>query len=490
MTAPARRSALLAALLLPLALACAGAPPSSGPPAGPAAAPSPAAAPDGDASAPGPGAPAPGPGGAPVPRPPPPTVTLTAREAAVADAVDRLAPEAIGFLERVVNVNSGTMNHAGVREVGRLFGERLAALGLDTTWVPMPVEVNRAGHLFAERRGGDGPTILLIGHLDTVFERHDPFQRYEEPGDGTARGPGVADMKGGNVVILLALEALQAAGALDGMNVIVALTGDEEETGKPLTIARAPLLAAARRSDAALGFEGGVGGRNSATVARRGFTEWRVETTAPGGHSSGIFGARAGAGAAFEAARILNAFYTKLRGEEHLTFGAGILLGGTQVEYDPETDRGTAFGKTNVIPVRVVMAGDLRTLTTAQLERAKRRMRRIVDDHLPHAGAEIEFRDSYPPMAPAPGNLALLSVLDGVSRDLGLGPVQAVDPGRRGAADISFAAQHAPALGGLGVVGSGAHSPRETVDLASIPVMAKRTALLLLRLSRDGVPAP
>lgn len=418
----------------------------------------------------------------PVPAP----VGLSAVEADIAAEVDRLTPAAVQFLEQIVNVNSGTMNHEGVREVGRMFELELEALGMKTSWIPMPDEVNRAGHLFAETAGSSGATVLLIGHLDTVYESDSPFQRYEDLGGGSARGPGVSDMKGGDVVILLALQALHAAGELDDLDLIVALLGDEEETGDPLTISRRELVEAARRSDAALGFEGGVGGLQSATVARRGFTDWQLVVKGIRGHSSVIFNDKYGAGAAFEAARILGAFYDQLRGEENLTFGAGILVGGTTVEYDPETDRGTAFGKTNVIPQTVIAAGDLRTLTHEQLERAMDRMRAIVSDNLPRTEAQIFFRDSYPPMAPTAGNLELLDKLDQVSRDLGMGPIEAVDPGKRGAADISFAAQHTAALGGLGVVGRGAHTPDETVELGSIPVMAKRAALLVHRL---GTPS-
>ncbi len=414
------------------------------------------------------------------------TIGLSAIEAKIAAEVDQLTPAAVRFLEQVVNVNSGTMNHAGVREVGEMFQLEFDALGMHTTWIPMPEEVNRAGHLFAETAGGAGATVLLIGHLDTVYEIDSPFQRYEDLGGGSARGPGVSDMKGGDVVILLALQALHAAGELDDLNVIVALLGDEEETGDPLTISRQHLVEASRRSDAALGFEGGVGGLQSATVARRGFTDWRLEVKGTRGHSSVIFSDRYGAGAAFEAARILSAFYDQLRGEENLTFGAGILVGGTTVEFDAETDRGTAFGKTNVIPQTVIVAGDLRTLTQDQLERAMNGMRAIVSGNLPRTEAEIFFRESYPPMAPTAENLELLARLDQVSRDLLMGPIEAVDPGMRGAADISFAAQYTAALGGLGVVGRGAHTPDESVDLHSIPVMAKRAALLVRRL---GTPA-
>lgn len=411
---------------------------------------------------------------------------LTPVERQIAAAVEARSDEAIAFLDEIVNVNSGTMSPDGVRTVGRMFRSQLDALGFETRWIDMPPEMGRAGHLFAELDRGTGKRVLLVGHLDTVYESDSPFQTFEQLDDDRARGPGVADMKGGDVVILYALRALKDAGALDSARIIVALMGDEESPGDPLEIARAPLYEAARRSDAALGFEGGVGGPNSATVARRGFTGWTLEVTARRGHSSVIFSDRYGSGAIFEAARILNRFYEDLRGEENLTFGAGLILGGTAVSYDGEHDRGEAFGKTNVIPQAVTVAGDLRTLTFEQLDRAREAMREIVEESLPGASATIRFKDSYPPMAPTDGNYALLAFLDQVSRDLGMGPIEAVDPGRRGAADISFAAQYTDALGGLGVVGTGSHTPDETVDLSSIEVMTKRAALLVYRLSREA----
>ena len=410
---------------------------------------------------------------------------LTAEERRISASVDERSAEAIAFLHRITDINSGTMNPPGVREVGRMFEAELAELGFETRWIEMPPEMGRAGHLFAEIDGGSGKRVLLIGHLDTVYESDSPFQRFEMLEDGQARGPGVADMKGGDVVILYALRALADAGVLENARIVVALLGDEEATGDPLTISRADLYDAARRSDAALGFEGGVGGLNSATVARRGFTGWTLDVTATRGHSSVIFSNKYGAGAIFEAARILNRFYEDMRGEENLTFGAGLILGGTSVDYDAQHDRGEAFGKTNVIPQSVTVAGDLRALTFDQLESAKARMRTIVAESLPKATGTIRFRDSYPPMAPTEGNYALLQVLDGVSQDLGFGPIEAVDPGRRGAADISFAAQYTDALGGLGVMGSGAHTPSETVDLESIGVMTKRAALLVHRLAQE-----
>lgn len=406
---------------------------------------------------------------------------LSPLERRIVESVDAGTPAAIAFLEEVVNINSGTMHVEGVRAVGQAFRAQLDALGFATRWIPL-ADVQRAGHLFAERSGASGKRLLLIGHLDTVFEQDSPFQRFERAGS-LAKGPGVEDMKGGNVVMLLALQALHATGALEGAQIIVALTGDEEDTGDPLTISRGDLVAAARRSDVALGFEGGVGGTGTATVARRGFTGWTLRVSGTPAHSSQIFREDLGSGAIYEAARILTAFHEELRGEAYLTFNPGVILGGTAVEFDAMRSRGTAFGKTNVIAEHAMVAGDLRFISEEQRERAKTRMRSIVARHLPRTTAEIAFEDSYPAMAPTPANFALLQQLDQVSRDLGFGPVAAVDPGRRGAADVSFVAPIVQAsLDGLGIVGDGGHTVGETADLTTIPLMAKRAALLMYRL--------
>lgn len=407
---------------------------------------------------------------------------LDAVERDIVDAVDARAGEAAAFLESVVDVNSGTMNFAGVREVGERFAERLEELGFEARWIPMPDSVNRAGHLFATREGPPGSTrFLLIGHLDTVFEPDDAFQAFERSGE-TATGPGVVDMKGGDVAMVLALQALHAVGALADATVTVALIGDEESAGLPLSVARADLVAAGEDSDVALGFEGGDPDR--AVVARRGSSAWTLEVAGRRGHSSRIFSEEAGSGAIFEAARILHRFHEEVRGPEYLTFNAGVIVGGTDVTYDAEANRGTAFGKTNVVPSRVVVDGGLRFISEEQKEAARETMRQIVAEALPGTSATIAFQDKYPAMPPTAGNRALLAVLDGASEDLGFGPVGAYDPGERGAADVSFVAPRVDGLDGLGVWGSGSHTPAERVDLASLAVAAKRAAVLIRRLSR------
>ena len=410
---------------------------------------------------------------------------LSPQERRIAAYVDAHTEDAVGLLQRLVDVNSGTMNPAGVRRVGGMVRAQLDSLGFATRWVEMPDSMHRAGHLFAERTGRRGKRVLLIGHLDTVFEEDSPFQAFARRGS-TAAGPGTTDMKGGDVVILYALRALQAAGALEGTRIVVAFTGDEENPGQPLEVARRDLIEAGKRSDAALEFEAGSrdGATEYAVTARRSSTGWRLDVTGRSAHSSGIFSQGVGSGAIFEAARILDAFQQELRGEPNLTFNAGVILGGTQVTYDEEGTRGTAFGKDNVVPGTAVATGDIRTLTDEQLQRTRERMRAIVARHLPQTSATITFTEGYPSMPPTPGNQALLDQLNGVNRALGLGVMQAFDPGRRGAADVSFVAPYTSGLAGRGVQGSGSHTVNEQVDLASLPVAIKRTALLLYRLTR------
>lgn len=401
-------------------------------------------------------------------------------EAKILASVAKNNHESIKFLEKVVNINSGTMNPEGVKEVGMVFKTEFDNLGFTTRWVDLS-SLNRGGHLFAETSGNKGKKLLLIGHLDTVFEKDSPFQRFTMLEDSIAAGPGANDMKGGNVIILYALKALQENGLLKNAQIIVAYTGDEENPGEPLLEARKHLIEAAKKSDIALGFETATG-FNYATVARRGASSWKLEVEGKQAHSSGIFGENTGAGAIYEASRTLNSFYEELKGEEFLTFNPGLVLGGTNVVFDEAQSRGEASGKDNVVAKTAVVVGDLRFISEEQKNAARQRMKAIVEKSLPKTSATISFFDGYPAMSPTDGNYGLLKMLSNVSNDLGYGEVQAYDPGRRGAADVSFVAEYVDCLDGLGAMGTGAHSPNETVDLKTFEELTIRTAVFIYRL--------
>ena len=410
---------------------------------------------------------------------------LDENEQRMVEWIDAHAEEAIALVEETVNISSGTMNHDGIRAVRDVMLRELDALGLETEWIELPPEMERAGHLFGRKLTGSGKKFVLIGHLDTVFEADDDFQAFTRDGD-IATGPGVQDMKGGNAVIVYALKALQAVGALEHIPVVVAYTGEEEKMGRPLSVSRKDLVDAGKWADYGLGFEAAIHYDDAdwGTIARRSSSGWILTVEGRQAHSSGIFGEDVGSGAIFETARILNAFYEEVRGEQHLTFNAGTIQGGTDVSYAPEQNRGETFGKTNIVPRMAVVHGGIRTISQDQLDRAQAKMKAIVAAGLPHTSATIEFTEGYPPMFPSEGNRAVLGVLSDINEDLGRGPMLELDPSRRGAADVSFVSPYTDAIAGLGPLGEGGHTPHEKIYLLSMPLAIKRAAILIYRLNR------
>lgn len=400
---------------------------------------------------------------------------LSEIEKRIAAHVDEQNASFASDLARLVNIDSATENVAGVREVGEHFIRDLRALGFESTFVPLPESMRRAGHVVGRRSGTQGKRVLLIGHLDTVL----PGGNFRREG-AKAFGSGTNDIKGGDLILVYALRALHAAGALENTQVTVVLTGDEESVGRPIDVARAALFEAAKQSDVALSFESAIG--KTATVARRGSASWSIEVQGATGHSSGIFSAAMGAGSVYESARILTEFYQELRKLDGLTLNPALIAGGTEATLDRTS--GTVGGKTNITAQRTLIRGDLRTVSAEQLATAMKIMREIVARNLPRTSATITFDESYPAMPPSPANYAVLERLDAVSRDLGFGAITAFDPRGRGAGDVAFVSPPLPALDGLGIQGSGSHAPNESADLSTVPELTKRAAILIHRLTR------
>ena len=419
----------------------------------------------------------------------------SAKEAEMIKTIDAATPGAVELLERIVDINSGTMNLAGVVRVKDVIAPQLEALGFTVQWHPMD-QVGRAGDLVAEHpcplgAGKCGKRLLLIGHMDTVFDASSPFQKYEIV-QGTngrvATGPGTCDMKGGLVVMLDALRAMQAAGVLKDTEISIVLSGDEEDAARPIAISRKDMIDAAKHSDVALEYEnafrdGGVDGVDAVRIGRRSSNTWRLETSGKSGHSSLVFGDRLGYGAIYELTRIVDAFRMQLR-EPGLTYSVGLVLGGGTAELDKEKTGGTASGKANIVAQTALAIGDFRSVSEEQTARVKAKMEAIVADHLPLTDAKISFDEAYPSMAVTPASEALLAKLQLVNQTLGYGPEEVTDPAGGGAGDIAFVAPYVPGLVGVGAMGTGAHAVGEVVYLDSIPKQAKRMALLMYRLSQ------
>ncbi len=432
---------------------------------------------------------------------------LTKEEKKLMEYIDANMPRAIELLKESVNVNSGTLNIEGVKKVGAIYKRELEKAGMQTEWISMPDSIKRAGHLVAstpavnsENNATDpskikeknksntktpkGKKLFLIGHLDTVFEPDMPANPFTMINDSTATGQGANDMKGGDVVMIIALQALQAQGLLKDAAITAYFTGDEEHAGYPREVSRGDFIERAKKAEVALAFEG-ANGLQSVATARRGASGWKLTVNAKTGHSSGVFTNNAGYGAIYEASRIVNSFREQLSQEKYLTFNPGLFIGGSDMQYDDAKSFGSTIGKTNIIAPSAVVIGDLRFLTEEQKNKARAVMSSIVNNNnLTGARAQISFQDGIPSMAPTPGNDNILKVISGVTSDMGLGATVAGDPGSRGAGDISYIAAYVDCIDGLGASGRGAHAVGETVNLKELPFLIKRAALTMHRLTK------
>jgi glutamate carboxypeptidase len=312
--------------------------------------------------------------------------------------------------------------------------------------------------------------------MDRVFEGEG--HRFQRAGE-TIRGAGIMDMKGGDVVILYALKALNSAGVLDHSTVRVFFTGDEESPGTPTDASRRELVEAARQSDVALSLEPNLG---KAAIGKRGLSTWSLDVIGVQGHSAFVLRARGGAGAIYEAARILDGFQRTYSVHPSITVNPGLILGGTDVAYDAERSSGTSAGKFNVIAKAVTVKGDLRFLSDGDREEAKARMREIAAANLPKTTAKLTFEDLVPGWPATDGNRAILRIVDTVSRDLGQGPVEADDPAARGFGDFNFIGSLLSGVDGIGVKGEGFHGPDERIEVKSLGPATTRAAVLISRL--------
>ncbi len=409
---------------------------------------------------------------------------LNATEQKIIDFVNQHMTATTNLLKETVDINSGTLNIEGVKKVGAVYAKELEIAGLKTTWISLPDSLHRAGHLVAYKKGKKGKKVFIIGHLDTVFEPDMPANPWKILNDSTATGQGANDMKGGDVVVIAALQALNSLGLMKDADVTVYFTGDEEKAGTPVSVSRKDFIERAQQADVALGFETAVG-LNTIATARRGSSNWLLNVTAKTGHSAGVFSSNSGYGAIYEAARIVNDFRLQLSNEKYLTPNPGLFLGGSEMHYDVAKAKGDALGKTNIISPAVTVTGDLRFLTEEQKDTAREKMKAIVANNLNGTKATISFSDGIPGMAPTEGNNHILAIVDAVSQSMGIGKTAAGDPGSRGAGDISYIAKYVDCVDGLGSSGKGAHAPGETINLKEYPILIQRAAILIYRLTHE-----
>lgn len=361
------------------------------------------------------------------------------------------APEQLRLLERLVNIDSGTFDKAGVDAVGSLLRPCLEELGLAVETVP---QADRGDHLAGHKPGACGREVLLVGHMDTVFPPGTAAQRPFRIAGGRAYGPGVLDMKAGLTMILFALRALRerspAAWAALGVRVVF---NSDEETGSDSS--RDLIAGEARRAGAACILEPGRPGGEYVSQ-RKGVGMFRLTAAGKAAHAG--VQPELGANAVVDLAHKVVALHALTDPATGVTVNVGVIQGG---------QRG------NVVPDHATCEVDVR-ITRADLapvlESALQRMAGTA--HVPGTTTALTGGFKHLPMVANPGTLRLFDLLGRAGAELGV-PVRHIGTG--GASDGNTTAQYTPTLDGMGALGNHAHSPDEYIEVASL---TRRTQML------------
>ena len=401
---------------------------------------------------------------------------INAEEQEMVSWLDEREEEMLGLLERITNMNSGSLNSAGVDAVTAVFDGELRELGFSTSRLPgelieMPscpgsdYSVDLTDHLLA-RRPGSGSRLLLMGHIDTVFPPDSPFQTFRREGD-TIYGPGVADMKGGLVVMLYALKALAAADALDEAALTVLLNSDEEMGSLS---SRRYIEEEALDHDWGLVYESS--GIDTMTRQRKGIGQARLVVNGRAAHAGGAH--EQGLSAIKELAYKIVQIENMTDYESGVTVNVGVVNGGE--------------ARNTISPCAEALM-DLRYPQPEQGVAAVERWQEIFDRVYSYAvDGGVITTESYinlhrPPKIPTPESDWLLEKTIAIGRLLGQ-DIGITDSG--GGTDGSLSqAVGLPTLDSLGIAGTGAHSNREEARASSLAERAALSAILIRRLARE-----
>lgn len=355
-------------------------------------------------------------------------------------------------LERLVNIDCGTSNKAGVDAVGGMVHDMLA----ERDWSVRVHPQAEYGDCLEARLAGHGQTrIMLLGHLDTVYPDGTAAERPLRFEDDRALGPGVADMKSGLLTGIYAVDALLATSYRD-FGEIIFFINSEEEVGSPVSTPVYTKIARDEEIDAALVLES-ARANGDIVSARKGGGEFHIRVTGREAHA-GVEPEK-GANAIVELAHQIQAI-TALNGlNPGTTVNVGVIKGGT---------------RPNVVPASAEATVDVRVIEAAGIAPLEDAVAALPDQTVvPDTTVEISGGVAKPPMEKTPATAALVELAQQAARDLGF---EVQDTRTGGMSDANpLAAIGVPVLDGLGPIGGDDHSPQEYLDVTSI---VPRTALL------------
>ncbi len=392
--------------------------------------------------------------------------TVTDHElAAVREVLERSYPDYLADLERLVNTDCGSYTKAGVDAVGRWAAERLRELGAHVT--SHPNDLGLGSTVIGEFAGADpnGPTLLCIGHMDTVFDEGTAAERPFRIEGGIATGPGVTDMKSGFLTGLYAIGALrEAVGGLP-LARLVFLANPDEEIGSPASTPHVQQIAA--ESDACLVFE--CARANGDIVSSRKGTIDLVITAGGKASHAGVEPEK-GRSAILEAARLITDLHALNGRWPGVTVNVGVVEGGT---------------RPNVVAERCQLQVDVRSVTGHGLEAAEAAIAGLTATSraVPDVTLTVEETSRHWPMEKLERSARLTDHAIAIAASLG---IELRDAATGGASDANTTAgMGVPTIDGLGPIGGLDHSPGEYLELASIVPRTTLLAGLIAAIGRD-----
>jgi glutamate carboxypeptidase len=359
------------------------------------------------------------------------------------------------LLGRFVRAESPSFDKEAVDRFGAILGAECRRRGAKVTLLR---QQNRGDHIRAEWRSAAGKTagqILVLGHLDTVYELGTLERMPFRISRGRAYGPGVFDMKAGLAIELFAVDALAAIKVPLKRRIVFLWTSDEEIGSRT---SRAGIEREARRSDAVLVLEPASGPEGFVKTGRKAVGE--IEIVALGRAAHAGLNPGAGINAIEEIARQIARVSQWTEPKRGITVTPGVVEGGTRTNVVPERAR-------VVVDVRASRASDIRVL-----ERKFRSLRPIL------RGAKLEISGGFnrPPLERT-ASAALYGKARVLAGEMGVTLGEACVGG---GSDGNFtAALGIPTLDGLGAIGEGAHSSNENILIRALPERAALLAGLL-----------
>lgn len=374
---------------------------------------------------------------------------------AILDAIAAKEPAMLSFLEKLVNIDSGIDNPAGIDQVARIVGAKLSDLGFEVEYLHYP---DACTHVRARKAGTGAKNVMIMGHMDTVFPLGTAAARPFTVREGKAYGPGVLDMKGGITAALFALEAMYERGWND-KNITVFFCGDEE-TGHTKTDAAKLFEREGRGKDAVFNMESGRpdGG---VIIGRKGTSSPQMFIKGIAAHAGNE--PEKGASAILELAHKTVAMHALNNPASGTTVNVGVVEGGM------------AF---NVVPDKAQAKIDLRFTCEAEAEKVFSQIREIAKTvYVPGTTTElVNDRITYMPMETTEGVKRLFALVQEQGQKLGIPEIQGFVVG--GGSDAAWTVRAgAPTVCSMGPRGGLNHSDREYIFVDGLIERSKLLAL-------------